>query len=197
MAQSPSAPPSTTSPASPDDPSVARPFGPGQPIELQCDEPDAYVYVAKGIVDERVAFPDPFTKVGKLPLELELPKGVYTLLVEGESQTSASTVFEVRHEPVHVRVNAGSGELRALSTLLLALGSAALLAGGVLEISGTGEGDDDKKHKITIPLFIGGGVGVAGGLTAYFVSDSSIEHDGYVPPSMASTVPGLVVSGKF
>jgi len=192
---SPPTPPST-------DP-VVRPFGAGQPINVQCDEPDGYVYVAKGVADDQPQFPDPFTKIGRIPVQLELPPGVYTVLVEGESFTSQSTVFEVRHQPVDVRVHAGSSELRALSTLLLALGGAALIAGGVIEVSGTGEGDSSKKHKITIPLFIGGGVGFAGGLGMYFASASSIEHNGFVPPeqgqqaSPAPRVYGLGLSGRF
>ncbi|MFW5739431.1 MAG: hypothetical protein ACOC1F_03595 [Myxococcota bacterium] len=179
---------------------VQRPFGPGQQVRIQCDEPEGYVFVARGIVDDRPSFPDPFSKVGRIPVQLELPPGVYTMLVEGERIPTASTVFEVRHEPVDIRVDAGSQGLRDLSTLTLALGSAALLAGGVLEVSGTGEGDSDKKHKITIPLFIAGGVTFAGGLTMYFVSDSSIEHTGYLPEGHAARetpVRGLGFAGRF
>ena len=189
-----------TQPAAKQDSSILRPFGPGQPVEMQCDEPNAYVFVARGVVEDQPSFPDPFTKVGRIPLKLELPAGVYTVLVEGERLTSASTVFEVRHQPVHVHVRSGSQGLRDLSTLTLALGSAALLAGAVLEVSGTGDGDSDKKHKITIPLFISGGVVFASGLTFHFVSSSSIDHDGYVSPHSAFQAPRLHtfgVSGTF
>jgi hypothetical protein len=162
---------------------VARPFGKGQPVEVQCSEPGAYVFVAQGALDARPSYPDPFVKVGAIPVQLELPPGVFTLLVEGERITSQSVVFEVRQQPLRVRVNPGSQGLRDLSTLMLALGGAAILGGAVLEASGTGGGDASTKRKITIPLFIGGGVGFASGLTMYFVSGTSIEHDGFVSPS--------------
>ena len=197
--QAPAAPASP--PQAPAADEVVRPFGAGQPINVQCDEPDGYVYVAKGVADDQPAFPDPFTKIGRIPVQLELPPGVYTVLVEGERFTSQSAVFEVRHQPVDVRVHSGSSELRALSTLMLALGGAALIAGGVLEVSGTGGGDSDKKHKITIPLFIAGGVGFTGGLAMYFVSASSIEHNGFVPApdgqQAAPRVHGLGFTGRF
>lgn len=193
-------PADSAQPAPRPDASIARPFGPGQRVEVQCEEPDGYVFVARGVVEDRPAFPDPFTKVGRIPVQLELPAGVYTILVQGERFTTVSTVFEVRHQPVNVRVHPGSQGLRDLSTLTLALGSAALLAGAVLEVSGTGGGDSDKKRKITIPLFVGGGVAFAGGLSLYFVSASSIDHDGYVPQSSSCTDPrtyNFGVSGTF
>ncbi len=168
---------------SPEVDAVARPFGEGQPVEVQCSEPGAFIFVAQGALDDRPSYPDPFVKVGAIPVKLELPPGVFTLLVEGERITSQSTVFEVRQQPVRVRVNPGSQGLRDLSTLMIALGGAAILGGAVLEASGTGEGDASTKRKITIPLFIAGGLGFASGLTMYFVSGTSIEHDGFVSPS--------------
>lgn len=190
--------PESKSPPAAGEAKAAQPFGPGQPVEVQCDEPDGILFVAQGIVDERVAFPDPFKKVGRLPVPMELPPGVYTVIVEGDRFPTASTFFEVRHQPVAVRVDAGSQDLRDLGSLLAALGGVAVLAGGVLEVSGTGEGDDTKKRKLTIPLFIGGGVALAGGITMFVVSGSSVEHNGYVPQSTtASGWRGFGVGGSF
>ena len=179
---------------------VARPFGPGILVDVQCNAPSVYLFVAKGIVDDRPAFPDPFVKVGRVPSKLELPPGVFTVLVEGETMSAATTYFEVRDQPVHVRVHPGSQGLRDLSTLTTAIGVAAILAGVILEISRTKDEDSSKKRKISIPLFIGGGVGLAGGIGMAFASATSVEHDAFVPPNSAllsSPLRGLFLTGQF
>jgi hypothetical protein len=190
--------PSDQAEAQPDATRPARPFGPGSAVEVLCDAPSVYLFVAKGIVDDRPAFPDPFVKVGRLPTKLELPPGVFTVLVEGEDMPSATTSFEVRDRPVSVRVKPGSQNLRDLSTLTVAIGVAAILAGGVLEISRTKDEDASTKRKITIPLFIGGSVGLAGGIGMAFASATSLEHDGFLLPKTAGLpARGVFLTGRF
>ncbi|MCU0692314.1 MAG: hypothetical protein MUF54_13020 [Polyangiaceae bacterium] len=52
-----------------------------------------------------------------------------------------------------------------------------------------------------MPLLIGGGVALAGGFTAWWVSGSSVEHDGFVsaPPQQAprSGFRGVVLARTF
>jgi hypothetical protein len=179
--------------------SSARPFGAGYPVTLDCDKPFAYGYIAKGAVDTRPSYPDPFVKVGRLPLVVELPSGVYTLLVEGETITPGSAVFEVRTAPVHVKVSAGKSGLRSFSSWTLAFGIAAVLAAGVFELSGGGKQDTHQKNAIGIPLFIAGGVMAVSGLTMYLVSRTTIQNDGFVPGQKAAggTSQILGISGRF
>lgn len=178
-----------------------RPFGAGFPVTISCDRPFSYAFVAKGAVDSRPSFPDPFVKVGRTPLTIELPSGVYTVIVEGESTTTGSTVFEVRNMPAQVRVKGGSSSLRELSTWTMAFGVAALLAAGVIEVSQTKADDSSTKHKFSIPLAIGGGVALGGGLVMVLVSRTTFQTDGFVPGQSggpaARIQPGIGISGQF
>jgi hypothetical protein len=152
-------------------------------------------------VDSRPSYPDPFVKVGRLPLTVELPSGVYTVIVEGDTITSGSKVFEVRNASAQILVKAGSSGLRELSTWLMAFGGAAVLAGGVLELSRSSHEDAKQKHSISIPLFIGGGVALLSGVAMVFVSGTTFRTDAFVPGRSGGPVsrfqPGITFSGLF
>jgi hypothetical protein len=176
---------------------LPRPFGPGFSVEVESSKPFVYIYVAKGAVDTTPSYPDPFVKVGRLPVTIELPSGVYTLLAEGESVPTGSTVFEVRDRPVHVRVQGGSQPLRDTSTLLMAVGGIAVLAGLVVQLSRVAGEDSRQKNSIAIPLYVGGGIGLVSGITMFVVARTKLESDGFVPSTHGAALPGVGVSGRF
>lgn len=129
------------------------------------------------MVSTERTYPDPFTKIGRLPAMLQLLPGKYTLLVEGDEVTGGSTVLEVQDGARNVKVQAGSGGLRELSGWLIAIGAAAALAGGVLYVSGTKNDEEDRKNAISLPLVIGGGVLAAGGVGLYLASGTAFRID--------------------
>jgi hypothetical protein len=174
----PSRAPAPSASSTPVDP---RPFGPGVRVAIECDQPGVFAYVAKGAVDTRPDYPDPFVRAGRLPAVIELPPGVYTVLAEGEAVPSGSTYFEVRARPVRVRVSAGSQSIRDVSTLLLATGSAAVLAGLVVMASYAQDEDAGSKRAVAVPLLAGGGVGAAFGLGLVVWSATGVDSDS--PPS--------------
>jgi hypothetical protein len=154
----------------------------GVDVEFDADRPHISVFVAPGIVeDTEPRFPDPFVKLGRTPLSVKLVPGVYTVTVESPDIATRSTVFQVGSQPVHVRVRSGSAGARGLGTLLLAVGAASALAALAIEVSYTETPSGISKSKIAIPLFIVGGVGLAGGLTIYLSSSTTIEQDGIKP----------------
>jgi hypothetical protein len=150
----------------------------GVAVEFESDRP-ASVFVAPGSLEGAGnVFPDPFVKLGRTPLSVKLVPGVYTVSVESPDISTASKVFEVGFQPVHVRVRTGSSGARSMGTLLMAIGAAGLLAGLAIELSHSEAADGISKHKITIPMFVAGGIGFAGGLTVYLASGTTIEQDG-------------------
>jgi len=160
-----------TSPA----PGSSAPFGPGYRVDIDSSRPFVYAWLARGAVDTGVSYPDSFIKIGRLPTSVELPPGSYTLIVEGDAITRGTTVFRVGEGPHRVRVEAGSGALRELSSWMVALGTAAVLAAGVLYVSGTKDDAEDRKNAIALPLVIGGGVVLAGGVTLMVASGTGFR----------------------
>jgi hypothetical protein len=187
--------------STPAEPAAAntRPFGPGTAVSLSSDRAHAYAFVARGAMDTRPSYPDPFVKVGRIPVTLELPSGLYTVIVESDNVTTGSKVFEVGQTPVRVTVKAGASGLRELSGWTMALGAVALLAGGVFELSGTAGDSDREKHAIAIPLFIGGGVALGGGLAMWLASGTRLQADPVATGAgdRAGSTPGLTIFGQF
>jgi len=172
----------------------AAPFGPGHRVSIDSSRPFTYAWVARGVVSTERTYPDPFSKIGRLPTVVQLPAGKYTLLVEGDAISGGSTVFEVGEGPRSVKVEAGSGGLRELSGWMIAIGAAAALAGGVLYASGTKNDAHDRKNSISLPLMIGGGVLVVGGVSLYLVSgtgfrvDPTSRQQGFLPSELRGSL---------
>ncbi len=161
----------------------------GVAVEFESDRPYVSVFVAQGAVEDTgPRYPDPFVKLGRTPLSVKLAPGVYTVTVESPDISTQSTVFAVGSQPVHVRVRSGSAGAHGVGTLLLAIGAASVLAGLAIELSHSEAADGISKSKIAVPLFIAGGVGVAGGLTIWLASGTTIEQDGPKPDRRAGFV---------
>jgi hypothetical protein len=161
----------------------------GVPVEFASDRPGISVFVAPGAVDDAAsAFPDPFFKLGRTPFSVKLVPGVYTASVESPEISPQSKVFEVGLQPVHVRVRSGNAGARGMGTLLFAIGAAGALAGLVVELSYSEAPNGISKSKIAVPLFVVGGVGMAGGLTIWLTSGTTIEHDGIKPDRRGGVV---------
>jgi hypothetical protein len=151
----------------------------GVPVEFDSNVPYISVFVAPGAVnDSERTFPDPFVKLGRTPFSIKLAPGTYTMSVESPYISTASTVFAVGSQPVHVRVKGGGSEARGLGTLLIAVGAIGALTAIAVEVSYSNAPDGFPKSKVAIPLFIVGGVGLAAGFTIYFTSGTTIDQDG-------------------
>ena len=178
IAATPSATPPSPAASSSPMPAFVQPET-GVPVEFDSNALHISVFVAPGVVsDSERTFPDPFVKLGRTPFSIKLASGTYTMSVESPDISTASTVFEVGSQPVHVRVKGGGAEARGLGTLLIAVGAAGTLTAIAIEASYSEKPDGFSKSKIAIPLFIVGGVGLAAGLTVYFTSGTTIEQDG-------------------
>jgi hypothetical protein len=159
----------------------------GTPVLFWSDKPLLSVYLATGVIgDTTPRYPDPFVKIGRTPVTTSLPPGVYTVTVESPDVPASSTVFRVGPEPVSMRVRGGNDGMRTLSTLLLAAGATAALAGLVIEVSYSPTPSGISKSKLAIPLFIVGGVGFGSGLALYFASQPAFEQNGQKPDRRVS-----------
>jgi hypothetical protein len=161
----------------------------GTPVEFHSDRPHVSVFVASGIIeDTEPRYPDPFVKVGRTPVSTKLAPGVYTVTVESADIAVSSRVFQVGTEPVHVLVRGGNSEARNLGTLLMGLGAAGLLGALAVEVSYSSAPNGISKAKIAIPLLVGGGISLAGGLAIYLSAGTTIEPDGPKPDRRGAIV---------
>jgi hypothetical protein len=153
-----------------------RPFGAGARITVASLEPSPlFVYVARAAdaAAERPSDYD-FREVGRTPITFELPPGSYWLDVEGPKVTRGSLSVRMGREAKALRVRGGSSAARSWSTLTLALGATALVAAtAILGSSAFGDANFDRA-KVVIPLYVGGGVLLGGGVALYVASRTQV-----------------------
>jgi hypothetical protein len=171
-------------PAAPGGPPTA-PFGPGAVLQVTSDGDPVTVYVAKTRAGDDSPLADSaFVKIGKTPIELQLPPGSYRIEAEGHGISNESLAFEMRGEPRRLLVNPGSEGLGVVGTLFLGIGITAVVAGTAILASGTQAPAKLDKAAVLIPLYASGVV--IGGLGVGFLvaADTDIEEpeQPLVPP---------------
>lgn len=151
------------------------PFGPGASVQVTSAGDPVTVYVARVAPGAGSPVDGEFVRIGKTPIELQLPPGTYQIEAEGHDISNEALLFEMRTEPRRLLVHPGSEGLGVVGTLLLGIGITAVAAGIAIVASGDKAGDLDRPA-IVIPVFAGGVV--LGGLGVGFsvASDTDIEE---------------------
>jgi hypothetical protein len=174
-------PPVELGPSIPSAPEVApggapsAPFGPGATVQVTSAGDPVTVYVARFVPAAGPPIDGEFVRIGKTPIEFQLPPGTYQIEAEGHDISNEALLFEMRSEPRRLLVHPGSEGLGVVGTLLLGIGITAVVAGIAIVASGEKAGDLDRPA-IVIPIFAGGVV--LGGLGVGFsvASDTDIEE---------------------
>lgn len=116
-----------------------------------------------------------FVKVGKAPLTLLLPPGVYRLEVEGVDVVRGSLLVTMKGEPKQLLVRTGSEGLSTTGTLFIAVGITAILGATGILLSGSSAPSSLDKPKVLIPMYAAGGVLLGGGIAMSLVGSTSID----------------------
>jgi hypothetical protein len=165
----PSAPPATGVPTAP--------FGPGAIVQVTSGGDPVTVFVAR--IPTGAAGPPPdtdFVKIGKTPIEFQLPPGSYQIEVQGHGVSHESMLFEMHAEPRRLLVKTGSEGLGIAGTLCLGVGITAVLAATAILISGSKSPQKLDKPAIVIPMYAAGGVLTGMGIGFQLAADTDIEQ---------------------
>jgi hypothetical protein len=142
------------------------------------------IYIAHGDVPART-FPDPFEKVGVVPVTVKLAPGQYTIeTASAKSSTGHERLTVEANAPLTVDVHGGDAMVKAFGSVFIALGVVATLLGVVAIVSISPNDAHYNRWAIGLPLVLGG-VGVAGlgvGMTAAGSTDIVAPH---LPPGGA------------
>ncbi len=151
------------------------PFGPGAPLRITASRP-VTVFVVPGSGELEPPELHRFVKIGKTPLDVHLPRGLYTVEVESPETTTAATTIEMGDHPKHLVARTGSAELNVIGTFTTALGITAALTGVVVIAAFTSEPSlESKEARVGIPLLVGGLAFTAGGVAMYLASTTTLE----------------------
>ncbi len=156
-----------------------QPFGPGVPVLVQSTGKftDLRVYVARAVELRYRPTDYEFVKVGRTPIEFELPPNEnYWLEVESPEVQRGAMVLRVDAEPKRIEVSPGRAGVHDLGTLSLAVGVAAALGGAVVLATGSKANTDFDETLVAAPLLAAGGAGLLLGVVAYRSSRTRL-HD--------------------
>lgn len=139
------------------------------------------VYVARVPVGPHLAPGDAdFVKLGKTPLEVQLPPGSYQIEVEGHDVSHEKLLFEMHQEPRRLLVRTGSEGMGVVGTLMLGIGITAVVGATAILVSGSKAGKLDKPA-IVIPMYAAGGALTALGIGLSIAADTDIEEQKAAP----------------
>ena len=159
------------------------PFGPGAIVEFTSSGDPVSIYVARLRSDRPLGDSD-FFKLGKTPIEAQLPPGTYQVEAEGHGLSHEQILFEMRGEPRRLVVSPGSEDMGVVGTLMLAVGITAIVGATAILVSGTRSEGKLDKPAILIPMYSAGGVLTAFGIGLTIASDTDIDE----PPARAMGV---------
>jgi hypothetical protein len=164
----------------------------GTPVHITANHNDTTILIAKGPVPKR-AEPDPFERLGVAPIDIKLAPGIYTIETEGPTQSLGHETITVDRWPMNVEVRTGDAAVKTIGTVLLAVGTLAIITGIVVVASfGSGEGKFDK-YAYSIPFFVGGAVTATVGVGMIFLGATNVRAE--TPKTPSSLPQGLGLQG--
>jgi hypothetical protein len=141
------------------------------------------IFLARGDVPARTV-PDPFERVGHVPLTVQLAPGVYTVESESpRSSTGHGRFFVEEGAPLTVQVRPGDATVKVLGSALIGLGVVAAALGVVALVAISPHDENYDRFGIGLPLLLGGVGGACAGwaMTALGSTDVYAPH---LPPGM-------------
>jgi hypothetical protein len=133
-----------------------------------------------------------YQDICKAPCSFEMDPGLRELVVYGDGVSGASKKLELKPGPQAFVVKPGSSAAAISGYLLTVLGGVSLVVGvTVLAV--------DSKSSIALPMTIGGGVGLGGGIALWMIGSTSFESDPNASPAQraASKPLGVSLAGSF
>jgi hypothetical protein len=144
------------------------------------------VYVARVSSAGESPPDEAYSKVGRTPVEFQLPPGTYRIDVQGVRSSHESLLFEMRSESRKLLVRTGNEGMGVTGTLLTAIGVLGVVAATVILVSGTKQEGDFNKGAVVIPMYIAGGVLLGAGIGLTIASHTNIDDQKPPQPSPKS-----------
>lgn len=131
-----------------------------------------------------------FVKVGRTPLEMQLPPGGYRIEAEGLDISNGGTEITMHSAPRRLSVSPGKEGMGTVGSLFLGLGITGILGATAILASGTSAPAAVDKPAVLIPAYAAGAALTAGGIGFLAAANTSVEAT--PAPQIA-----LSLSGRF
>jgi hypothetical protein len=175
----------------------SKPMAPeGTSVTFTSKDVATEIFLARGDVPAG-ARPDPFQRLGVVPVTVNLAPGVYT--VETSSPTSSTgheRLFVEQGAPLHVEVRSGDATVKTMGTILIGLGVVAVALGVVAIVSISPNDQHYDRFGIGLPLMLGGAAGAGLGFAFTALGATNIQAP-HVPPNRSHPGMGPGVGGAL
>jgi hypothetical protein len=172
----------------------------GTPVTFESSDVATEVFLAPGDV-QAGTMPDPFVRMGVVPLTVKLAPGVYTVeTASAKASMGHQRLFVEQGAPLRVEVRPGDASVKTIGTTLIGLGVVATILGVVAIVSISPNDQNYNRFGIGLPLVIGGAAGAGLGWVLIGAGSTSIVAP-HLPPAVAprgtSSVRGLSLVVRF
>lgn len=166
----------------------------GVEVTITSKDPATEVYLAHGDVPIDT-MPDPYERIGLVPVTVKLAAGTYTLETASPTQSTGHQRFMVEQgKPLAVDVHPGDASVKTIGTVIIGLGIVSIVLGVVAIVSFSPHDSSYDRWGVGIPLLAGGaaGCGIGVGMTAAGGTDVHVLPQARPGRPAASAVPTLV-----
>jgi hypothetical protein len=172
----------------------------GTPVTFVSNDVATEIFLARGDVPSGTT-PDPFVRMGVVPLTAKLSPGIYTVeTASPKASTGHQRLFVEQGAPLRVEVHAGDATLKTIGTTLIGLGVVAAILGVVAIVSISPNDQSYNRFGIGLPLVIGGAAGAGLGWVLIGAGSTSVSAP-HLPPAVApprtSGAPGVSLVVRF
>jgi hypothetical protein len=142
-------------------------------VSIISKDPATEIYVAHGDVPIG-EMPDPYERLGVVPINIKLAAGTYSLETASPRQSTGHQRFVVEQgKPLVIEVRPGDASVKGIGAVVIGLGVVSIVLGIVVVVTFAPNDSHFDRWGVGIPLALGGAVatGVGIGMTAFGATD--------------------------
>ncbi len=167
----------------------------GVEVTITSKDPATEIFLAHGDVPIDT-MPDPYERIGVVPLTLKLAAGTYSIETASPTQSTGHRRFVVEQgKPQAIEVHPGDASVKGIGTVVIGLGVVSIVLGVIAIVSFSPDDSNYNRFGIGIPLIAGGGAacGIGVGMTALGATDVHMLPQARPGGPAASAVPTLTL----
>jgi hypothetical protein len=157
-------------------------FASGVEVSIVSKDPATEIYLAHGDVPIG-EMPDPYERLGVVPITIKLAAGTYSLETASAQQSTGHRRFVVEQgKPLVVEVHPGDASVKSLGAVVVGLGVVSIVLGIVVVVTFAPNDSHFDRWGVGLPLLVGGAAGTGLGIAMTSLGATDVDVRPLVAP---------------